>query len=55
MGQIHVRRFLPKLLKYIEDGKLHLEFVISHRMRLDEAATGTVCPAKKMMIAARSC
>jgi hypothetical protein len=55
MGKIHVRRFFPELLKCIEDRKLHLEFVISHRMQVDEAATGTVCPAKKMMIAARSC
>ncbi|WON74617.1 zinc-dependent alcohol dehydrogenase [Nitrosospira sp. Is2] len=40
MGQTHVPRFLPALLKHIEDGELHPDAIISHRMRLAEAATG---------------
>jgi threonine dehydrogenase-like Zn-dependent dehydrogenase len=40
MGQTHVQRFLPELLKNIEAGKLHPDVIISHRMPLIEAATG---------------
>ncbi|MEP6878219.1 MAG: zinc-dependent alcohol dehydrogenase [Nitrosospira sp.] len=40
MGQTHVQRFLPELLKYIESGKLHPNVIISHRLPLAEAATG---------------
>ncbi|WP_025041128.1 zinc-dependent alcohol dehydrogenase [Nitrosospira briensis] len=38
MGQTHVQRFLPELLDHIESGKLHPDVIISHRMRLTEAA-----------------
>jgi threonine dehydrogenase-like Zn-dependent dehydrogenase len=37
MGQTHVRKYLPKLLSYIEEGKIDPSFVISHRLSLDEA------------------
>lgn len=40
MGQTHVQRFLPELLKYIETGRLHPDVIISHRLPLAEAATG---------------
>ncbi len=37
MGQTHVRKYLPKLLSYIEEGKIDPSFVISHRLKLDDA------------------
>jgi len=40
MGQTHVQRFLPELLRYVEEGKLLPEVIISHRMPLTEAARG---------------
>jgi threonine dehydrogenase-like Zn-dependent dehydrogenase len=39
-GQCHVHRYMRPLLKLIEDGKIDPTFVITHRMRLDEAPTG---------------
>ncbi|MBJ7314314.1 zinc-dependent alcohol dehydrogenase [Rugamonas sp. CCM 8940] len=39
-GQTHVQRFMPELLKYIEEGKLRPEAIISHRMPLAQAAAG---------------
>ena len=40
MGQTHVQRFLPELLALIQEGKLHPENLITHRMHLAEAARG---------------
>jgi threonine dehydrogenase-like Zn-dependent dehydrogenase len=40
MGQTHVQRFLPELLKYVESGKLHPDIIISHRLPLRDAAKG---------------
>jgi threonine dehydrogenase-like Zn-dependent dehydrogenase len=40
MGQTNVHRYLPRLLDYIEKGKIDPRFVISHRLALDEAAEG---------------
>ncbi|MEO6824833.1 MAG: zinc-dependent alcohol dehydrogenase [Nitrosospira sp.] len=40
MGQTHVQRFLPELLKYIESGTLNPNVIISHRLSLSEAAAG---------------
>jgi threonine dehydrogenase-like Zn-dependent dehydrogenase len=40
MGQTHVQRFLPELLKYIESGTLNPNIIISHRLPLSEAAAG---------------
>ncbi len=37
-GQTHVQRFLPELLNFIQEGRLHPDIIISHRMALDEAA-----------------
>ncbi len=37
MGQTHVHRYLPRLLKLVEDGAIDPSFVITHRARLDEA------------------
>jgi threonine dehydrogenase-like Zn-dependent dehydrogenase len=39
-GQTHVQRFMPELLEFIEQGKLHPEVIISHRMALEQAADG---------------
>lgn len=40
MGQTHVHKYLPRLLKHIQNGDLDPTFVITHRLRLDEAAKG---------------
>lgn len=40
MGQTHVQKFLPDLLEFIEDGKLEPDIIISHRMKLADAAEG---------------
>ena len=39
-GQTHVQRFMPELLEFIEQGKLALEVIISHRMPLEQAVEG---------------
>jgi threonine dehydrogenase-like Zn-dependent dehydrogenase len=36
-GQCHVQRYMRPLLKRIRDGEIDPSFVISHRMRLDDA------------------
>jgi threonine dehydrogenase-like Zn-dependent dehydrogenase len=36
-GQTHVHRYLPKLLRHIENGDIDPSFVITHRASLDEA------------------
>ena len=38
MGQTHVQKYLPDLLRFIEEGKLAPDVIISHRMKLEEAA-----------------
>jgi threonine dehydrogenase-like Zn-dependent dehydrogenase len=38
MGQTHVQRYLPTLLDRIERGEIDPSFVITHRIRLDDAA-----------------
>lgn len=40
MGQTHVQKYLPELLDFIEEGSLQPDIIISHRMKLDEAAKG---------------
>ncbi|WP_048307362.1 zinc-dependent alcohol dehydrogenase [Halomonas sp. PR-M31] len=39
-GQTHVHSFLPKLLEYVQKGELKPEVIISHRLKLDQAAEG---------------
>jgi threonine dehydrogenase-like Zn-dependent dehydrogenase len=39
-GQCHVQRYMKPLLKLIEDGKIDPTFVITHRMRLEDAPKG---------------
>ncbi len=39
-GQTHVQRYMPELLRFIEEGKLNPEIIISHRMPLEQAAEG---------------
>ena len=40
MGQTHVQRYLPKLLKYIEESEIDPAFIISHRLPLDQGPQG---------------
>ncbi|MHA6493108.1 zinc-dependent alcohol dehydrogenase [Pseudomonas borbori] len=40
MGQTHVQPLLPRLLEHINNGDLHPEVIISHRMALGDAAEG---------------
>ena len=40
MGQTHVQKYLRPLLTLIEDGKIDPSFVITHRMRLEDAPQG---------------
>lgn len=39
-GQTHVQKFMPELLAAIEEGKLHPNAIISHRLKLEQAAEG---------------
>jgi threonine dehydrogenase-like Zn-dependent dehydrogenase len=39
-GQTHVQRYLPDLLRRIGEGEIDTEFLISHRLPLDQAAEG---------------
>jgi threonine dehydrogenase-like Zn-dependent dehydrogenase len=39
-GQTHVQKYMPELLAAIEDGKLAPHAIISHRLKLEEAAEG---------------
>jgi threonine dehydrogenase-like Zn-dependent dehydrogenase len=39
-GQTHVQHYMPELLNFIDEGKLHPEVIISHRMALEQAADG---------------
>lgn len=39
-GQTHVQRFMPELLRYIQEDKLHPDIIISHRLPLAQAADG---------------
>ena len=40
MGQTHVHHYLPQLLEYIENGDLSPEVIITHHMKLEDAAEG---------------
>lgn len=40
MGQTHVQKHMPILLEHIGEGRLDPGVIISHRMRLDQAAEG---------------
>jgi threonine dehydrogenase-like Zn-dependent dehydrogenase len=40
MGQTHAQRFMPKLLEHIQAGDLNPDIIITHRMKLAEAAEG---------------
>lgn len=37
MGQTHMMRYMKPLLKRIESGEIDPSFIISHRLRLEEA------------------
>ena len=40
LGQTHVQKYLPYLLERIEEGRLQPDAIISHRMKLADAARG---------------
>ena len=40
MGQTHVQKYMPELLRFIEEGRLRPDEIITHRMRLADAAEG---------------
>jgi threonine dehydrogenase-like Zn-dependent dehydrogenase len=40
LGQTHVHRYLPRLLKHIEQGDVDPSFVITHRLPIDDASRG---------------
>jgi threonine dehydrogenase-like Zn-dependent dehydrogenase len=40
MGQTHVHKYLPRLMSYVEEGKIDPSFVITHRLSLADAAEG---------------
>jgi threonine dehydrogenase-like Zn-dependent dehydrogenase len=40
MGQTHVHRYMRPLLEKIQNGQIDSTFVITHRMKLDEAPQG---------------
>jgi threonine dehydrogenase-like Zn-dependent dehydrogenase len=40
MGQTHVQKYMPRLLQYVEDGELQPDIIISHRLKLADAARG---------------
>jgi threonine dehydrogenase-like Zn-dependent dehydrogenase len=40
MGQTHAQRFMPELLQHIANGKLKPDVIITHRMKLADAAKG---------------
>jgi threonine dehydrogenase-like Zn-dependent dehydrogenase len=40
LGQTHVQKYLPDLLRFIEEGELQPDVIISHRMKLADAAKG---------------
>ena len=46
-GQTHVQRYMRPLLKRIQDGEIDPSFVITHRLRLSDAANGYDMFAKK--------
>jgi threonine dehydrogenase-like Zn-dependent dehydrogenase len=37
MGQTHVHRYLPRLLRHIENGDIDPSFVITHRIKIEDA------------------
>ena len=47
-GQTHVRRHLPQLLEHIGNGKLQPQVIVSHHMKLDDAARGDEMFDKKL-------
>lgn len=40
MGQTHAQLYMPELLEHIGNGRMKPEVIITHRMKLDEAARG---------------
>jgi len=40
MGQTHVQRFMPELLEFIGQGRLHPAAIVTHRLPLEQAADG---------------
>ena len=53
MGQTHVQKFILKLVKQIESGKLNPKLIITHTMRLENAVEGTKFSIRKSRIAGK--
>ncbi|HZP67945.1 MAG TPA: zinc-dependent alcohol dehydrogenase [Rudaea sp.] len=47
MGQTHVQKYLPELLRVVEEGRLLPEIIITHRLPLRDAARGYQIFAEK--------
>jgi threonine dehydrogenase-like Zn-dependent dehydrogenase len=39
-GQTHVQKYMRPLLEYVEQGRIDPSFVITHKLRLDDAPYG---------------
>jgi threonine dehydrogenase-like Zn-dependent dehydrogenase len=39
-GQCHVHRYMRPLLQRIEDGEIDPSYIVTHRLKLDDAPTG---------------
>jgi threonine dehydrogenase-like Zn-dependent dehydrogenase len=39
-GQTHVHRYMPQLLERVQKGEIDPSFVVTHRMRLEDAPEG---------------
>ena len=46
-GQTHVQKYMPDLLRAIEEGRLQPNAIISHRLKLEQAAEGYMMCDKK--------
>jgi threonine dehydrogenase-like Zn-dependent dehydrogenase len=46
-GQCHVQRYMKPLLARIENGDIDPSFIVTHRMKLDEAPEGYAMFSKK--------
>src|SRR3546814_18695475 len=42
-GRTHAQRYLPQLLRFVEEGKLHPDAVITPRLRSEERRVGIDC------------
>ncbi|MFN3630868.1 MAG: glutathione-dependent formaldehyde dehydrogenase, partial [Casimicrobiaceae bacterium] len=48
MGQTHVQQHMPELLEHIGNGRLQPEIIVSHQLKLADAALGYEMFDKKL-------